>query len=143
MHYIEFDVNNFRRWLAGAIGANGAAGRERGWLHRLLLRSPHQLDGGGNETGEYGFEDIVNLADANGAPNGELDAGEDLNGNNALEVYGGAPASPPGWSDVGGLPANLAANEAARAADHCGAGRTPSSPRPSPRPTGRCCFAAR
>ncbi len=63
--------------------------------------------------GEYGFEDVVNLADANGAPNGVPDAGEDLNANNTLEVYGGVPRLPAGMVGVVGLPANLAAGEAA------------------------------
>ncbi len=45
-------------------------------------------DAANRETGEYGFEDIVNPADVNGAPNNTLDAGEDVNGNGVLDVYG-------------------------------------------------------
>jgi hypothetical protein len=48
-------------------------------------------DAGGNETGEYGWEDFVNPASPTGAPNGVLDEGEDLNGNNALDTYGQFP----------------------------------------------------
>jgi hypothetical protein len=113
MHYIEFDVNNFQRWLAGTIGVNGnQVVNEDGFTVYFSDRRTN-LDAGGVETGEYGFEDVVNLADANGAPNGARDAGEDLNANNTLEVYGGVPRFPAGMVDVAGLPANLAAGEAA------------------------------
>jgi hypothetical protein len=44
-------------------------------------------DGGGNLVG-YGYEDLVNPADAAGAPNGTLDAGEDVNQNGVLDTYG-------------------------------------------------------
>src|SRR5207237_1132500 len=53
------------------------------------------------ETGEYGFEDFVNPVTA--LPNGALDAGEDVNANNTLDIYGEFPnyngvvnAMPPG-----------------------------------------------
>lgn len=113
VHYVEFDVNNFRRWLAGDIGASGAQViNEDGFTVYFSDRRANR-DGAGNETGEYGWEDVVNAADANGAPNGVLEAGEDLNSNGGLEVYGGTPVFPAGMADVGGLPANLAANQAA------------------------------
>jgi hypothetical protein len=113
MHYIEFDVNNFRRWLAGLIGMSGAGVvNEQGFTVFFSDRRGN-IDGGGNATGEYGWEDMVNPADPNGAPNGQLDTGEDLNANGQLDIYGGTPRFPAGMADVGGLPANLAANEAA------------------------------
>lgn len=113
IHYVEFDVGNFRRWLAGDIGASGAnVVNEDGFTVYFSDRRTN-IDGAGNETGEYGFEDVVNPASANGVPNGTLDAGEDVNGSGALEVYGGTPRFPAGMADVAGLPANLAANEAA------------------------------
>ena len=43
------------------------------------------------ETGEYGWEDLVNPASGTGAPNGVLDVGEDFNGNNVLDTYGQTP----------------------------------------------------
>ena len=49
-------------------------------------------DGTGKETGEYGWEDFVNPGQTNGAPNGALDEGEDVNANGVLDVYGGFPA---------------------------------------------------
>ena len=113
MHYIEFDVNNFRRWLAGTTGASGPqVVNEDGFTVYFSDRRTN-LNAGGVETGEYGFEDVVNLADANGAPNGVEDAGEDLNASETLEVYGGVPRFPAGMIEVAGLPANLAAGEAA------------------------------
>jgi hypothetical protein len=113
MHYVEFDINNFRRWLAGEIGASGGAVvNEEGFTVYFSDRRGN-IDGAGNATGEFGWEDIVNPLDANGAPNGQLDDGEDLNANNQLDTYGAAPRFPAGMVDVAGLPANLAANEAA------------------------------
>ena len=113
VHYIEFDVNNFRRWLSGDIGASGSQViNEDGFTVYFSDRRTNR-NATGNETGEYGWEDVVNMADPNGAPNGALEAGEDLNSNGALEVYGGTPVFPAGMADVVGLPANLAANQAA------------------------------
>ena len=59
------------------------------------------------ETGEFGFEDIVNPASAAGTPNGALDAGEDVNGNGVLDVYGETPrflAGIAGWPGVHARP---------------------------------------
>ena len=52
-----------------------------------------------NETGEYGFEDIVNPESVAGTPNGVLDEGEDVNGNGLLDTYGQTPVfSALGWT---------------------------------------------
>jgi hypothetical protein len=71
------------------------------------------------ETGEYGFEDLVN-PDSAGAPNATLDAGEDVNANGQLDLYGQFPAfngtantAPPGAS--GGLDATARPNTDIRA----------------------------
>src|SRR5204862_28757 len=52
----------------------------------------------GVETGEYGWEDVVNPASNAGTPNGLLEGGEDLNGSTLLDIYGktarNVPASP-------------------------------------------------
>jgi hypothetical protein len=40
--------------------------------------------------GEYGYEDIINPAASNGVPDGALAPSEDVNENDALEVYGKA-----------------------------------------------------
>lgn len=115
IHYTEFDVNNFRRWLSGTIGTSGGlVSNEDGFTVYFSDRRTN-LDAADEETGEYGWEDIVNPLDANGAANNALDAGEDLNANNALDTYGGTPRFPAGFADVGAAVAGttLAANEAA------------------------------
>lgn len=113
IHYLELDVNNFRRWLEGEIGASGPnVVNEDGFTIYFSDRRGN-ANANGVATGEFGWEDIVNPEDPNGAPNGNLDDGEDLNGNDDLDNYGRLPRFPAGMADVGGLPANLAANEAA------------------------------
>jgi hypothetical protein len=68
------------------------------------------------ETGEYGSEDIVNPADsANGVPNNVLDAGEDLNGNGALDTYGATPSAY--WLNAARLRANTTTNGTALTVD--------------------------
>lgn len=113
MHYVEFDVNNFRRWLNGDIGASGASvSNEDGFTVYFSDRRTN-INAAGDETGEFGWEDIVNPLDANGAPNNGLDDGEDVDLDGVLDTYGATPQFPAGMADVGGLPANLVANEAA------------------------------
>ncbi len=98
MHYMELDVNNLRRWLAGTIGATGAnAVNEDGYLVYFSDRRLNR-NGAGAETGEFGWEDVVNPADPNGVPNGVLDGGEDVNSNGVVDVYGGTPIVPAGGS---------------------------------------------
>ena len=88
MHYVEFDVNNFRRWLLGQIGTTGInVVNEGGFTVYFSDRRTNQ-DAGGNATGEYGNEDVVNPSSANGVANSALDAGEDFNANGTLEQYG-------------------------------------------------------
>jgi hypothetical protein len=48
------------------------------------------------ETGEYGYEDVINPTTAAGTTLGTLDAGEDLNSNGILDVYGACPRNVPG-----------------------------------------------
>src|SRR5262249_18363378 len=49
-------------------------------------------DASNKETGEYGYEDIVNPLSSTGAPNNVLDSGEDVNANGLLDTYGGTPS---------------------------------------------------
>ncbi len=90
MMYIELDVQNLKRWLAGTIGAQGTQVRnDNGYIVYFSDRRHNNTDTGA-ETGEYGFEDVVNLTNANGAPNAPIrDIGEDVNGNGVLDLYGG------------------------------------------------------
>ena len=98
MNYIELDVNNLDRWFTGVIGANGTkAENVTGYSVYFSDRRGNQTDptpGVGVKTGAFGFNDIVNPADANGCPNGIMDAGEDLEGDGALRLYGGLPLTP-------------------------------------------------
>ncbi len=100
MHYIELDVNNLRRWLAGdsAMTAAGAANgpnakNDNGYIVYFSDRRLNN-DGAGRETGEYGFEDVTNPTTTGGSPNGIPNVGEDLNDNGGLDIYGQQPYSP-------------------------------------------------
>ena len=110
VHYVELDANNLRRWLQGTIGVNGANALNVNGFTVYFSDRRGNRDGAGAETGEYGFEDIVNPLSATGAPNGVLDIGEDFNNSNALETYGQNPLAPslvPGgaaqaWANLAG-----------------------------------------
>jgi len=99
MHYVEIDARNLSRWFARtgayAAGTGNLAMREGGSatggfsLYFSDRRNNRNLSN--EETGEYGWEDIINPGSATGAPDGALNAGEDVNANNALDVYGQYP----------------------------------------------------
>ncbi len=127
MHYVALDVNNLKKWYAGTIGTTGTAAKnDNGYIvyfsDRRNNRNPNAAQCGALavpcESGEYGFEDVINPATAAGVPNGVLDTGEDSGGldangkpmaagNGVLETYGQIPVN---------LPAGAAAplNNAAR-----------------------------
>ncbi len=109
MHYVELDVKNLQTWLGTHadtmdvtgyvvyfsdrrgnknLGADGVANPRTAADGTLYL-----ADGFGDdqETGEFGFEDILNPASAQSVSNGTLDTGEDANGNGVLDTYGGVP----------------------------------------------------
>ena len=120
MHYIELDVYNLKRWLTGAIGSTGNSNTMNvtGYVLYFSDRRGNKNLGANNvadsmagsdgilntaddfgddqETGEYGFEDVVNPATSTSLSNGVLDQGEDINGNGVLDVYGGVPRPRPG-----------------------------------------------
>jgi len=90
MNVVELDVGNLRRWLDGLIGTTGSlveSVSQNGYLLYFSDRRGMLPDGGGMMAG-YGYEDLVNPSDAAGAPNGVLDAGEDVNQNGVLDTYG-------------------------------------------------------
>jgi hypothetical protein len=94
VQYVALDVNNLRRWLAGDIGASGPnTVSVNGYIVYFSdRRGDHDESVPGDpETGEYGFEDVVNPASATGAQNATLDAGEDVNGNGVLDRHGETP----------------------------------------------------
>ncbi len=126
MHYVELDVNNLRLWLATHpdtqdltgyvvyfsdrrgnknLGSDGVAGSRTGGTGVL-----YQTDAFGDdqETGELGFEDIINPANAQSVSNGVLDVGEDINGNGVLDTYGGVPRLYPTAGSAYSLPNNPA-----------------------------------
>ncbi|MGC1905458.1 MAG: hypothetical protein WA715_16675 [Candidatus Acidiferrum sp.] len=91
LNLVEIDVNNLRRWLSGTIGASGPNTEyvsQNGYVlylsdRRGTLVSPFY----GVKNGEYGFEDVINPGSVAGTPDGVLNAGEDVNGNNTLDNY--------------------------------------------------------
>ncbi len=105
MHYIELDANNVARWFGGAIGSSGASTKDsvvapndflvyisdrRGnYDNQVALASWPPTSPTGNETGEYGWNDLVNAStDANGCPDNVLETGEDPDGVSQLYTYG-------------------------------------------------------
>jgi hypothetical protein len=94
MHYIELDANNLRRWFEGTIGTSGDDAIDvTGYVVYFSDRRGNKsATVAGVETGEYGFEDVVNRATGGtwtgGTPNASLEEGEDLNGDGALQTYG-------------------------------------------------------
>jgi hypothetical protein len=94
MNYISLDVYNLKRWLAGQIGTTGTAAlNNNGYIVYFSdRRGDHNENIAGDpETGEYGFEDVVNPLSSTGAQNTTLDTGEDYNGNGVLDRYGETP----------------------------------------------------
>jgi hypothetical protein len=110
MHYVELDVNNLRLWLLTHpdtmdttgfvvylsdrrgnknLGTDNAATARAGADGILYTADDFGIDD--LETGELGFEDIINPASAQSVANGVLNTGEDINGNGVLDVYGGVP----------------------------------------------------
>jgi hypothetical protein len=91
MHYIEIDARNLSRWFQGAIGTTGAQSLNVNGYTVYISDRRTNRNGANQETGEYGFEDVVNPLSVGGWPNGSLDVGEDFNGNGQLDTYGQVP----------------------------------------------------
>ncbi len=84
VQYVELDVNNLRQWILGAgvyaAGTGAQTRNDNGYIVYFSDRRGNRNQAVPQvETGEYGFEDNVNPAVANGTPNDALEAGEDLN----------------------------------------------------------------
>ena len=105
MNYVELDVNNLRRWILGQIGTTGTLTRnENGYIIYFSDRRNNKSNVAADcpaplavpcETGEYGWEDIINPAIPSGLPpNNVLDVGEDLNANGAPGHLRQPPARP-------------------------------------------------
>jgi len=100
MNAVDLDVNNLRRWLAGSLGAGGGlteSATQHGYILYFSDRRGQQ-DPSNNTTGQYGYEDIIDRGNQNGAngsaalnpitPDGTLAAWEDVNENGIRDVYG-------------------------------------------------------
>lgn len=100
MHYLELDTANLKRWFEGTLpGSSGSnAMNIDGYVVYFSDRRGNRNDTN-DETGEYGFEDVVNTP-SGGVPNRLLDAGEDVNGNGLLDEYGRLPRFPLGGMDA-------------------------------------------
>jgi len=93
MSFIELDVNNLNRWLAGTIGTTGTnveSTTQNGYLlyfsdRRGMIGDP---DESGVLMGEYGFENVVNPSSSTGVVNNQLDEAEDVDGSGSLDEYG-------------------------------------------------------
>ncbi|MBN1567371.1 MAG: hypothetical protein JXA73_05965 [Acidobacteria bacterium] len=94
MHYVELDIQNLARWFTGVIGTSGTnAIHDTGYVVYFSDRRTNR-DAANQETGEYGFEDVINPLTSSGASNGLLDEGEDANDNSNLDLYGATPQLP-------------------------------------------------
>jgi hypothetical protein len=94
MYYIALDVANLNRWFIPnaapfLAGTGGNSKRDNGGFTVYFSDRRNNRNAAGLETGEFGWEDFVNPLSATGAPNGTLDAGEDVNANALLDAYGG------------------------------------------------------
>jgi hypothetical protein len=85
MHYIALDVRNLSNWFrksgahAGGTGNQAFKDPDTDGFSVYFSDRRNNRTVQNQETGEYGFEDVVNPNAADGAPNGIKDAGEDMN----------------------------------------------------------------
>jgi hypothetical protein len=107
MNVVELDIGNLKRWLNGGIPGSGNLVDfvfQNGYVlyfsdRRGMLPNPNgtQVSAPNTKTGDSGLEDAINTANANGAPDGALQATppgktqspEDVNNNGFLDNFGG------------------------------------------------------
>jgi hypothetical protein len=96
MYYVAIDVGNLSKWFKSQAPYAGSSGPlvllDNNGYSVYFSDRRNNRDLSSLETGEYGFEDIVNPSSATGTPNGTLDQGEDFNGNGVLDTYGQYPS---------------------------------------------------
>ena len=96
MHYVAIDVANLSNWFAAsgayAQGTGAQSLTNNGGFSVYVSDRRNNRTQTNLETGEYGFEDVVNPNSGAGIPNGTLQTGEDMNGNGTLETYGQYPS---------------------------------------------------
>ncbi|MEQ1731268.1 MAG: hypothetical protein ABL982_23100, partial [Vicinamibacterales bacterium] len=96
MHYATVDVVNLAKWFAGAAPYAAGTGTQSridntGFTVYFSDRRTNR-DASSVETGEFGWEDVVNPLSGTGAANDILDAGEDANESGTLQIYGAVPS---------------------------------------------------
>ena len=107
MNVVEVDVGNLQQWFAGVIATSGKyafngpdALNNSGYILYTSDRRMNcndaanghtEVNCSGSETAQFGNEDIINPSSTTGTPNGQLDTGEDVNGNGVLDTYGVYP----------------------------------------------------
>ncbi len=99
MYYVELDTNNLARWFLGAIGTSGSTAYNNNGYIVYFSDRRNNRNAANQETGEFGYEDIINPSSTSGTSDGTLDASEDVNGNGLLDMYG-AKASYAGAYDT-------------------------------------------
>ncbi len=116
MYYVEFDVNNYKRWITGRSAPRAPTSQDVTGYAVYFSDRRNNKNATNVETGEYGWEDFVNT-DSASTPNGALNTGEDVNGDNALQTYGNTPritytvVAPNGTAPYGSLsPINSSVN---------------------------------
>jgi hypothetical protein len=92
---VSINVANLSAWFAGTgaytTGTGPQSLRDNNGFSIYFSDRRNNRNASHQETGEFGFEDIINPNDAAGAANNSLDTGEDVNGNGQLETYGNIP----------------------------------------------------
>jgi hypothetical protein len=95
MYYVSLDVTNLSKWFKGvapyAAGTGINALNVNGYSVYFSDRRNNN-NAASLETGDYGWEDIINPLSAAGTPNNLLDTAEDVNGNLVLDTYGQFPS---------------------------------------------------
>lgn len=101
MSVVELDVANLQRWFAGQFGSSGTMALNNGGYIVYFSDRRGNFAPGVGETGMFGNEDIVNPASPTGAPDGAMEAPEDVDGANAgtsnwnqdsFDTYGAKPS---------------------------------------------------
>ncbi|HWZ98451.1 MAG TPA: hypothetical protein VN025_11890 [Candidatus Dormibacteraeota bacterium] len=108
MNYVEIDMKNLTKYLAGTLAGSGhqsydsntapndytvyVSDRRGNYTPSAMTAAWPPNSPSNTETGEYGFQDIVNPASTPGCLNGTLDTGEDIDGlGTAPYTYGQDP----------------------------------------------------
>jgi len=97
IYYIALDVKNLAKWFKASAAPYNVA--NTGLLAKIdntgytvyFSDRRNNRDLNDKETGEYGWEDLVNPTVASGAPDGACQAGEDVNDVVGCDLYGKVP----------------------------------------------------